>query len=132
MRNGKSRILGGKVQLYQRGEGRAWQCSASVGGKQRRATTKQESLALAKEVAEDWYLELRGKDRAGILLSEKSFAQTAERFLQEYELITEGERSKRWTEGHEIRLRVHLLPFFWELGVSQVTPGKVQDTAFTG
>ena len=77
MRNGKSRILGGKVQLYQRGEGRAWQCSASVGGKQRRATTKQESLALAKEVAEDWYLELRGKDRAGILLSEKSFAQTA-------------------------------------------------------
>ena len=70
-------ILGGKVQLYQRGEGGAWQCSASVGGKQRRASTKQDSLALAKEVAEDWYLELRGKDRAGVLLSEKTFAQTA-------------------------------------------------------
>ena len=120
-------ILGGKVQLYQRGEGGAWQCSASVAGKQRRTTTKQDSLSLAKQVAEDWYLELRGKDRAGILLSEKTFAQTADRFLQEYEIITEGERSKRWTEGHEIRLRVHLLPFFGELGVSQVTPGKVQD-----
>ena len=120
-------ILGGKVQLYQRTDGRVWQCSASVGGKQRRTTTKQESLALAKEVAEDWYLELRGKDRAGFLLSEKTFAQAAERFVKEYEIITEGERSQRWTEGHEIRLRVHLLPFFGALGISEVTPGKVQD-----
>ena len=120
-------ILNGKVQLYRRGESRVWQCSASVGGKQRRATTKRESLALASEFAEDWYLAMRGKDHAGILLSEKSFAQAAQQFLKEYEIITEGERSKRWTEGHEIRLRIHLLPFFGELGLSKVSPGKVQD-----
>jgi integrase len=120
-------ILNGKVQLYRRGDSRIWQCAASVGGKQRRATTKRDRLALATEFAEDWYLALRGKDHAGILLSEKSFAQAAAQFLKEYEIITEGERSKRWTEGHEIRLRVHLLPFFGELGVSKVTPGKVQD-----
>ena len=29
--------------------------------------------------------------------------------------------------GHGIRLRLHLLPFFGDLGVSQVTPGKVQE-----
>ena len=90
-------ILNGKVQLYRRGDSRIWQCSASVGGKQRRATSKRESLALATEFAEDWYLALRGKDHAGILLSERSFAQAAEQFLKEYEIITEGERSKRWT-----------------------------------
>ena len=121
------RVLNGKVQLYRRGESRIWQCSASVGGKQRRATTKRESLALASEFAEDWYLALRGKDHAGILLSEKSFAQAAEQFLSEYAVITEGERSQKWTEGHEIRLRLHLLPFFGELGVSKVNPAKVQD-----
>jgi hypothetical protein len=121
------RVVGGKVQLYRRGESRIWQCSASVGGKQRRATTKRESLALASEFAEDWYLALRGKDHAGILLSEKSFAQAAEQFLSEYAVITEGERSQKWTEGHEIRLRLHLLPFFGELGVSKVNPAKVQD-----
>ena len=120
-------ILNGKVQLYRRGESRIWQCAASVGGKQRRATTKRDSVSLATEFAEDWYLALRGKDHAGILLSEKSFAQAAEQFLREYEIITEGERSKKWTEGHEIRLRVHLLPFFGELGVSKVSAGKVQD-----
>ena len=119
--------MNGKVQLYRRGESRVWQCAASVGGKQRRATTKRESLALATEFAEDWYLAMRGKDHAGILLSEKSFAQAAQQFLKEYEIITEGERSKRWTEGHEIRLRIYLLPFFGHLGLSKVSPGKVQD-----
>jgi len=38
-----------------------WWCSASVEGKQRRASTKEENLALAKTLAEDWYLELCGK-----------------------------------------------------------------------
>jgi len=59
-------VLGGKVQLYRRGNGRFWQCAASVGGKQRRHSTKQASLSLAQQVAEDWYLTLRGKDSRGL------------------------------------------------------------------
>jgi hypothetical protein len=46
-------LMGGKLQVYQRGNSRFWQCAASVGGKQRRASTKEESLALAKQIAED-------------------------------------------------------------------------------
>jgi hypothetical protein len=57
-------ILGGRVQLYRRG-GRCWQCSASVAGRQHRTTTKREELSLAEDVAEDWYLELRGKFKRG-------------------------------------------------------------------
>jgi hypothetical protein len=60
-----------------------------------RATTKRDSLSLATEFAEDWYLELRGKDKVGILLSEKNFVQAVEQFLKEYEIITKGERSKK-------------------------------------
>jgi integrase len=121
------RILSGKVQLYRRGAAGPWWCSASVGGKQRRATTKEENLALAKTVAEDWYLELRGKSRAGLLKTEKTFRQAADQFLKEYGIITEGQRSERWVEGHKIRLRLHLVPFFGELGISEVTAGKVQE-----
>jgi hypothetical protein len=121
------RLMGGKLQLFRRPNSRFWQCAASVGGKQRRGSTKEESLAHAKEIAEDWYLELRGKSRAGLLKSEKLFRQAAEQFLKEYGVITEGQRSPRWVEGHGIRLRLHLLPFFGELGVSEVTAGKVQD-----
>jgi hypothetical protein len=76
-------LVGGKVQIYRRDNSRFWRCAASVGGKQRRTSTKEESLALAKQVAEDWYLELRGKDRAGLLISEKTFRQAADQFVKE-------------------------------------------------
>ncbi len=121
------RILGGKVQLYRRGDSGYWWCAASLGGKQRRASTKEENLALAKTLAEDWYLELRGKSRAGLLRTEKTFQQAADQFTKEYGIITEGQRSERWVEGHKIRLRLHLVPFFGEFGVSEVTAGKVQE-----
>ena len=70
---------------------------------------------------------MRGKDRAGLLMSEKTFETAADRFLEEYEVITEGQRRPRWVEGYEIRLRLHLLPFVGDLGVSEVTAGKVQE-----
>jgi hypothetical protein len=68
-------LIGGKLQLYRRNNSRFWQCSASLGGKQRKYSTKQESLGLAEQVAQDWYLTLMGKDRAGLLKSEKTFKQ---------------------------------------------------------
>lgn len=68
----RQEILGGRVQLYRRADGESWHCSASVGNKQRRSSTRSDSLALAKQVAEDWYLGLRGKLRAGVLKSEEA------------------------------------------------------------
>ncbi|MCF2525396.1 site-specific integrase [Bradyrhizobium sp. G127] len=121
-------ILGGLVQVYRRGDGRHWHCSASLKGRQYRATTGEDDLVLAKQVAENWYLGLRGKSQAGLLKkNEKTFKQAAEQFLKEYEVITEGHRSKRWVEGYAIRLRLHLLPFFGDMGLSEITPGKVQE-----
>lgn len=124
-------VLGGKIQMYRRNNSRFWQCSASVGGKQRRTSTKEESFTLAKQIAQDWYLTLKGKDRAGLLKSEKTFQQTAEQFLKEYEIITEGQRSPLWIEGYRLRLRLrlrlHLIPFFGEFGISEITAGRVQE-----
>jgi integrase len=125
-------ILGGKVQLYRR-DGHFWQCSASVGGRQYRATTKREELAQAEDVAEDWYLELRGKFKRGDLgklvevNGEKTFEQAAEQFIREYPVMTEGQRNKQYVEGHERRLRKHLMPFFGKKPLSQVTSGLVQE-----
>ena len=125
-------ILGGKVQLYRR-DGRFWQCSASVGGMQYRATTKKEELSQAEDAAEDWYLELRGKFKRGDLgkleevNGEKTFADAAAQFLREYPVITEGQRNEQYVAGHERRLNKHLLPFFGEKGLSKVTAGLVQE-----
>jgi len=120
-------ILGGKVHVYKRGRSRYWQCSTYIAGKNRRVSTKQESLAHAKDFAEDWYLDLRGKNSRGELKSEKTFKQAAEQFLREYEVITEGQRHPGYVEGHERRLNLHLVPFFGDKGLTEVTPGLVQE-----
>ena len=120
-------ILGGKVRIYRRETGRNWYCSTYMNGKEHRKSTKEDSLARAKEFAEDWYLELRGKARDGLLTGEKTFKQAAQRFMDEYEVLTEGERNERWVQDHFRRIRLHLNPFFGKMPLSQVTAGAMQD-----
>ena len=120
-------LMGGDLQLFKRPNSKFWYCQASVAGKQRRMSTKKESLRLAEDVAKDWYLSLQGKAQAGLLVSERTFADAAKKFMAEYETITKGQRSQKWTEGHEARLRLHLVPFFGRTQLSKITPGMVQD-----
>jgi hypothetical protein len=47
-------ILGGKVHVYKRPNSSLWQCSSFFVGKNRRTSTKEDSLSRAKEIAEDW------------------------------------------------------------------------------
>jgi len=123
----KHTILGGKVHVYRRENSRFWQCSTFMQGKNHRTSTKCESLGEAKDFAEDWYLTLRGKNSRGELVTERTFKHAAAVFEREYEVITEGERSPKWVEGHKARIRLHLMPYFGKLGLSQITAGKVQD-----
>jgi integrase len=59
-------------------------------------------------------------------VKEATFRDVGDQFMKEYSVITEGQRSPRWVEGHKIRLRVHLLPFFGDLPISEVNSSKVQ------
>ncbi len=120
-------LFGGRLHIYKRDGSRNWQCSTYLAGKNRRCSTREESLSRAKDIAEDWYLELRGKARAGEIKSGKTFKFAAEQFLREYPVITQGERNKQYVDGHERRLRLHLLPFFGLMVLSEITAGTVQE-----
>lgn len=119
--------MGGKVHLYKRPHSRFWQCSTYLAGKNWRESTKEESISQAKEIAEDWYLELRGKSRAGELRAGKTFRQAAKQFLLEYPVITQGLRNPEYVDSFDMKLRVHLLPFFGDMALREITPGKVQE-----
>lgn len=71
-------------------------------------------------------MELRGKARAGILPSGRSFADAAKTFTEEYEAITQGRRSPKWVQGHKDRLRLHLLPFLGKTPLSDISSGVGQ------
>ena len=120
-------LIGGRLHVYKRENSRHWQCSTYLGGRNWRVSTKEESLAHARDFAEDWYLELKGKARAGHIKSGKTFAYVAERFMDEFEVITLGQRSPIYVNGHRRRLENHLVPFFGKYVLSQITPGLVQD-----
>ena len=86
-------ILGGKVHIYQGPNTTHWQCASFLAGKNRRTTTKEESLFRAKDFAEDWYLQLRGKLRHGELKSGKLFSEAAKLYLREFDIMNQDRRS---------------------------------------
>ena len=120
-------ILGGKVHVYKRPNSSAWQCSSYLAGRNRRASTKEESLSKAKEIAEDWYLQLRGKLRSGDIKSGKTFREAADQYLREYDIITQGQRSAVYVRGQRLRVTGHLVPFFGRFVLSDMTAGRIQD-----
>lgn len=127
-------IFGGRAYVFRRDRSPYWQAAAFLNGHNYRHSTKEEDLQNAIQVAEDWYLHLRGQAAVGVLTTpaeeakaEPTFAEVADQFMKEYALLTEGQRAPRWVQGHEIRLRLYLLPFFGSLPISEVTSGKIQD-----
>ena len=120
-------LMGGKLHVYRRESSGYWQCATYLDGKNWRVSTKEDSLARAKDFAEDWFLELKVKSRVGMLKAGPTFKDAADKFVVEYEVITAGERSPKYVEGVRDRLRVHLLPFFGDKFLSEITPGLVQD-----
>lgn len=130
METARHALMDNRVQVYRRAGTPYWQCAASVGGKQHRTSTKEESLARAKDVAGDWYLGLMGKYRAGELKEGVTFAKASDQFLKEYGVITQGERNADYVASHGLRLNKHLLPFFGGKVVTDITPGLVQEYRF--
>src|ERR1051325_9255298 len=120
-------LMGGKLHVYRRERSNLWQCSTYLNGRNWRISSKEESLARAKDFAEDWYLTIRGKHRNGELKTGRTFRQAAEQFLREYPVITAGERSEKYVAGIAENLRAHLLPFFGPRVLSDITPGVIQD-----
>jgi hypothetical protein len=105
----------------------SWQCASFLAGKNRRTTTKEESLSKAKEVAEDWYLQLRGKLRNGELKSGKLFREAAKLYLREFDIMTQGQRSATYARGQHARTKGHLVPFFGNIVLPEITAGKINE-----
>jgi integrase len=150
-------IMDGKVTLYKRDESRYWQCSTFMDGRNHRMSTKEDTLTMAKEFAYEWYMTtyvqskatFRNKRTARLLESfgrspapqypalgqpeqpklpaVTTFKEVAKKFLEEYTVLTQGERSEEWTWQHKMRIEVHLNPFFGDKPVNQINAGLVQE-----
>ena len=123
----KHTTMGGEVNLYKRPRSNYWQCATYLAGRNWRKSTKESDISKAKDFAEGWYLDLRARSRHGELLTEKTFAYAAKQFKREYTIITQGERNAEYVEGMMARLDNYIIPFLGHKGLSQITPGLVQE-----
>jgi len=41
--------------------------------------------------------------------------------------MTQGQRNKHYVDGQHWRCRIHLVPFLGNLGISEITAGKIQE-----
>jgi integrase len=148
-------LMDGALHVYRRENSRYWQCSTYLGSRNYRQTTKEVSLAAAKDFARDWYMERcvedRQRRRGGVPLlgspvqpliadtgapidgrrrrtpTGPSFEDAARAFTSEFEVITLGERNAGYVKSKADIVRVHLLPFFGETALEDITAGKVQE-----
>jgi len=121
-------LMHGKLHVYKREGSRLWQCAAYIAGKNRRRSTGQIDREKAAYVAEEWYVSLRGKVANGESVhSGVKFASVADKFIDEFEIITAGERSPKYIENHRARIRNHLNPYFGDRYVTEITSGMVQE-----
>lgn len=148
-------FMDGKVHLYKRERSRFWQCSSYMNGRNHRTSTKEESLTMAKEFAREWYMAAyidasrqKQQSRISKLLSKfdlapdavptpraaraakpsgHTFREAAEKFIAEYNIVTQGQRNEQVAKGHELRINVHLIPFFGDKSVEEINAGLVQE-----
>ena len=120
-------LLAGKLQVYMRDRSQYWWASATIDGRRFRVSTKEEGLSQAREFAEDWYLELKGKYKRGEVFSGKLFREVSEQFVKEYTVMAAGHRNAHYVNQQSSRLKNHLLPFFGEKAITEITPGLVQE-----
>jgi integrase len=148
-------LMDGALHVYRRENSRYWQCSTYLSSRNHRQTTKEASLAAAKDFARDWYMERcvedRQRRRGGVALldsraqpliagpgastdgrrrqtpSGPSFEDAAKAFTSEFEIITLGERNAQYVSSKSDHIRIHLLPFFGTTALKDITAGKVQE-----
>jgi len=145
-------LMDGRLHIYRRPNSRYWQCSTYLIGRNFRISTKQESIPLAKEFAIEWYMEVyaaakrreRGESvpppthlrgghpdivdrRRRPIASGPTFKEAADAFMKEFVVSVQGERNENYARSNQLKIDLHLMPFFGKMAVSEITAGTVQD-----
>jgi integrase len=118
-------LLDERVRLYKRKGSPYWQSAAFLGSKNWRKSTHETDATRAKDVAEDWYWMLREKLAAGQIKPLHRFREAAALFVDEYKILTRGQRNEEYANSHASRIARYLNPFFGSMPLTDIKTGTI-------
>jgi integrase len=122
-------LLDGEVRLFRRNNSRAWQATFKLGGRWVRITTKQKILADAKERARELYYEYRAREKNGLPIISKRFADVAKVVISEMDRQLEAGVGKRSFRDYKIVLEKYLIPYFGDKFITSINYEELQKFA---
>jgi integrase len=116
-----------KVTLYLRPNSPFWWCSFYGKGQQFRISTKSKTTHDAEIVSGEWFVKKQAEIITGVIPHKQrnlpTIKQASIRGLDElWTFVNRGDRSKRYYDGVVMYMNKHVLPYFENMAVADVTP----------
>jgi integrase len=116
------KYLDDKLHIYQQTNTKFWYARFYAEGKYKVRSLKEIKFETAKEIAQDWYFELRGKQKEGIPVHGKKFKDVLEEFFEHQNLqVKSGEMKKGNAVDYERRLKGKLGTYFNDYYLQDIT-----------
>ena len=110
----------GRLHIYKQSNCEYWLLRFYAEGKYKHKSSKSRSFTTAKEIALDWYDEIRFNQKHGVPVHAITFLHASEQFrLYQKSLIERGERTKRQAKDYEYRIDM-LSKFFATHNISLI------------
>ena len=117
----------GKLHIYKKSTMKNWMCRFFAEGRYKVQSTGETNLSTAKQMAMDWYDELRFNQKQGVPIHAIKFLSATEQFLvYQKSLVSRGERSERQAKDYGFRISM-LNKFFANMEVSSIDTQKIVD-----
>jgi integrase len=119
------KYIDNKLHIFQYNNTKNWYARFFAQGKYKVRSLKETKFEVAKEIAHDWYFDLKGKQKSGIPIHGVKFKDLLIQFL-EYQLgrVESGELKTRQAESYEIKLKGPL-KYFNEFYISDITQNEI-------
>ena len=116
------KYLDDKLHIYQQTNTKYWYARFYAEGKYKVRSLKETQFGLAKEIAHEWYFELKGKQKQGTPIHGKKFKDVLEEFFEHQELqVKSGEMKKQNADDYERRLTGKGCQYFNDFYLQDIT-----------
>ena len=113
-------LLDGDIRVFKRACSRAWQSTFKMDGTWVRVSTKCKQINEAKEAARELYLECRIRQKQGLPVFSKRFADVAAYCISDIQKQLDVGLGKKSYRDYIIVLNRYLIPYFGDKFVTSI------------